>query len=82
MCHNYGMSVRTTIDIPDDVYDALRRRAANERRSIRSLVLEAVGAKFSGKRAPRRVEGPPIAGSGNPGPLCPDKENPYDLVFT
>jgi hypothetical protein len=25
--HNYGMSVRTTIDIPDDLHAELRRRS-------------------------------------------------------
>ena len=36
------MSVRTTIDIPDDLHAALRQRAAAERTSIRSLITGAI----------------------------------------
>jgi hypothetical protein len=75
------LSVRTTIDIPDNLYEALRRRAASEKTSIRSLVLGAVERKFSGGRRRVHVLGPPVPGTGKPGPACPDKENPYDLLF-
>jgi hypothetical protein len=34
------MSVRTTIDIPEDLYETLRRRAASEQTSIRSLLCD------------------------------------------
>ena len=33
------------------------------------------------KRKGRYVTGPLIEGKGVPGPLCPNKENPYDLLF-
>jgi hypothetical protein len=36
------MSVRTTIDIPDDLHAALRQRSAAERTSIRSLITGAI----------------------------------------
>ena len=81
LCHNYGMSVRTTIDIPENLYEPLRRRAASEKTSIRSLVISAIESKFSTDRARTPVLGPPISGKGKPGPLCPDRENPYDLLF-
>jgi hypothetical protein len=81
VCHNYGMSVRTTIDIPDDIYEALRRRAARERTSIRSLVIGAIDQKFRNKRQRKAVMSPPVRRTGKPGPLCPDRENPYDLLF-
>ena len=76
------MSVRTTIDIPDSLYDELRRRAASERSSIRALVTGALQEKFAsrGRRTP--VLAPPVRGTGKPGPLCPGRENPYDLLFT
>jgi hypothetical protein len=76
------MSVRTTIDIPDDLYEALRRRALSERTSIRSLVIGAVEARFRRKAPGDLVRGPLIPARGKPGPLCPDRENPYDLLFT
>lgn len=74
------MSVRTTIDIPEDLYEVLRRRAASEQTSIRSLVIGAMERKFGGRRRAPVLE-PPVPGTGKPGPLCPDRENPYDLLF-
>jgi len=82
MCHNYGMSVRTTIDIPDQLYELLRRRADAEKTSIRSLVVDAIDGKLNRKGARKPVRKPPVAGRGKPGPRCPDRENPYDIVFT
>ncbi len=29
----------------------------------------------------RYVDGPLVKSKGPPGPLCPDTENPYDLIF-
>jgi len=76
------MSVRTTIDIPDDLYDMLRRRAASERTSIRALVIRSIERQSGNKRRRTRLQGPPVPGTGKPGTLCPDRENPYDLVFS
>ena len=33
------------------------------------------------RRKGRRVTLPLLKGKGRPGPLCPDTETPYDLVF-
>lgn len=74
-----GMSVRITIDIPDDLYEALRRRAKRERTSIRALIIDAIDRKFRDKCTP--VLAPPVSGTGKPGPSCPDRENLYDLLF-
>ena len=76
------MSISTTIDIPDDLYETLRRRALNEHTSIRSLVIGALEGKFKPSRRKTPMLGPPLPGSGKPGPRCPDKENPYDILFT
>jgi hypothetical protein len=81
LCHNYGMSVRTTIDIPDQLYSTLRQRSAREKVSIRSLVIMSIEEKFQPKRRRVPVTGPIIKGKGKPGPLCPTTENPYDLIF-
>jgi hypothetical protein len=75
------MSVRTTIDIPEDLNLALRRRAASEGTSIRSLVIASLESKYRSKRG-TQVLGPPMPGKGKPGRSCPDRENPYDLIFT
>jgi hypothetical protein len=74
------MSVRTTIDIPDDLHAELRRRAAAERTSIRSLVTTAIETTYR-PRASRRVKGPLVGKKGKPGAGSPDRENPYDALF-
>ena len=80
-CHNYGMSVRTTIDLPDDLYAILRRRAAAESTSIRSLITDAVRTSIQ-PRTGRRVTGPLVGKRGDkPAPGSPDRENPYDVLF-
>ena len=75
------MSIRTTIDIPEDVYEKLRRKASDEKTSIRALVLNAIEGKFNRTEPRIPMTGPPVPGRSKPGPLCPDKENPYDLIF-
>ncbi len=77
--HNHRVSVRITIDVPDDLYEALRRRAVNQR-SINALLIGAIEGKFRRKQRTPVVE-PPVAGTGKPGPLCPEKENPYNLLI-
>jgi hypothetical protein len=74
------MSVRTTIDIPDDLHAALRRRAAEEGASIRSLITGAIEGKFR-PRPSRRVTGPLVGKKGKPAAGSPDRENPYDVLF-
>lgn len=76
------MSVRTTIDIPDKLYDALRKQAASERTSIRALVVDAIEGKLAAKKRGVPVTGPLVPSRGKPGPMAPDRENPYDFIFT
>ncbi len=74
------MSVRTTIDISDELHAALRQRAAAEHTSIRSLITEAIESKFR-PRSSNRVAGPLVGKKGKPGAGSPDTENPYDILF-
>jgi hypothetical protein len=74
------MSVRTTIDIPDDLHAELRRRAAAEHTSIRSLVTSAIETRFR-PRPSRTVKGPLVGKKGKPRAGSPDRENPYDVLF-
>jgi hypothetical protein len=74
------MSVRTTIDIPDDLHAALRRRAIAERTSIRSLITTAIESKFR-SRPSRPVTGPLVGKKGKAAAGSPDRENPYDVLF-
>jgi hypothetical protein len=75
------MSVRTTIDLPDDLHAALRQRAAAQRTSIRSLIAGAIESEFR-SRPSRPVTGPLVGKKGKPAPGSPDRENPYDVLFT
>jgi plasmid stability protein len=77
------MSVRTTIDIPDDLHAELRRRAAAEHTSIRSLVTSAIDNRFRPRQS-RPVTGPLVGKTGKkrkPAAGSPDRENPYDVLF-
>ena len=74
------MSVRTTIDIPDDLHAELRRRAAAEHTSIRSLVTNAIETKLRPRRS-RQVKGPLVGTKGKTAAGSPDRENPYDVLF-
>ena len=74
------MSVRTTIDIPDGLHAAHRRRAAAEHTSIRSLTNAAIESKFR-QRPSRQVTGPLVGKKGKPAAGSPDRENPYDILF-
>jgi hypothetical protein len=79
-CHNYGMSVRTTIDIPDDLHAELRRRSAAERTSIRSLITSAIEKELRPRKS-RRVTAPLVGKGGKRASGSPDRENPYDVLF-
>lgn len=78
--HNYGVSIRTTIDLPEDLHAELRRRSAVERTSIRSLITCALERELR-PRGARRVTAPIVGKPGKPAPGSPDTENPYDVLF-
>ena len=80
MCHNYGMAVRTTVDIPEPLYQTLRDRSRRMNVSIRSLVVRALEETYRPKKKGRLVSLPMIRG-GKRGPLYPTDENPYDLIL-
>jgi hypothetical protein len=75
------MSVRTTIDIPDDLHAELRRRAAAQRTSIRSLITGAIETKL--RPQPSRAVTGPLVGKKKSKPAAgsPDRENAYDVLF-
>jgi hypothetical protein len=77
------MSVRTTIDIPDDLHAELRRRAAAEHTSIRSLIASAIEIRIRPQPS-RTVTGPLVGKRGKKRKHAagsPDRENPYDVLF-
>ena len=76
------MAVRTTIDIPEPIHDALRQRAARSGASIRSLIIRAIEQVYSAPGDREYVTGPLVTGPGKLGRGFPKDENPHDLVFS
>lgn len=75
------MAIRTTVDIPEPLHDALRQRAESTGASIRSLIVRAIEETYSTSKKRKRLTGPLIRGKGKLGPRFPVDENPYDLIF-
>jgi hypothetical protein len=77
------MSIRTTVDIPEQIHQQLRHRAAQSGRSIRSLILFAIEQTYGDPESKSEyVSGPLVTGKGKLGPQFPVDENPHDLVFS
>lgn len=76
------MAIRTTVDIPEPLHDALRYRAAQSGTSMRALIIQALQEAYVKKRKGKYVTGPMIKGRGKLGPAFPKDENPHDLVFS
>jgi hypothetical protein len=76
------MAIRTTVDIPEPLHDALRHRAQQSGASVRALIIRAIEQAFTDRHKGDYVTGPLIRGSGKLGPGFPKDENPHDLVFS
>jgi hypothetical protein len=76
------MPVRTTVDIPEPLHDALRSRAESSGASIRSLIVRALEETYGKPRGGKYVTGPLVKGTGKLGPDFPVDENPYDFMFS
>lgn len=75
------MAVRTTVDIPESLHEALRHRADSSGTSVRSLIVAAIEQTYSPSREGNLVTGPFVRLSGKPGPRFPTDENPHDLIL-
>jgi hypothetical protein len=82
VCHNYGVAVRTTVDLPEPLHDRLRQRAEFTGASIRSLIVQAIEQTYPGASKGKPVTGPLIRTAGKRGPRYPSEENPHDVVFS
>jgi hypothetical protein len=73
--------MRTTVDIPDALYQELKTKAAREKRSVKELVLRSVEAELRPRKSKkgRRVT-LPLVRSKWPGKLEVDNERIYDLI--
>jgi hypothetical protein len=76
------MPVRTTVDIPEQLHDALRQRAQRSGTSVRSLIVKAIERSYSQPKKGDYVTAAPVQGKGKLGPAFPKDENPHDLVFS
>ena len=73
--------MRTTIDIPDETYRAIKIVAAERGKTLRDLVLEGLEAVKSGKSAqPRKRFELPLIRSTRTDKLIIDNETIYDLI--
>ena len=73
--------MRTTVDIPDSIYQRLKTRAAQERRSVRELILRGVaGTLRPKKRTVRRRVRLPIVPSKRPGSLDLDNDKIFEII--
>jgi hypothetical protein len=78
--------MRTTVDIPDDLYRELKSKAALDGRSVKELILRGVQAELRpSQKSPRTATGPrlirlPILKSKQPGILDLDNEQIFDLI--
>ena len=73
LTHKYGkvgFHMKTTIELPDALFVAVKKRAADERRPIRELIEEALRAQLAGRR-PRKDRATPIRWVTAPGGLPP-----------
>lgn len=73
--------MRTTIDIPDAMYQRLKTRAAAEGKPAKALILRGVEQVLSAKppESGKRFQGPAIR-SKQPGTLHLDNARIYELI--
>ena len=74
--------MRTTVDIPDDMYRELKSRAALEGKTVKELILRGVSVTLEAHNlSPRsRRLKLPLVNSGRPGSLKIDNERIYELI--
>jgi len=72
--------MRTTVDIPDQIYRALKKKAAHEGHSVKELVLRAVEMELRAKPHSARRRQPPVIDSDQPGTLDLDNEKIYEII--
>ena len=72
--------MRTTVDIPDALYKALKKKAAHEGHSVREVVLRGVELELRAKAAQKRPRRPPVIDSDKPGTLELDNAKIYEII--
>ena len=72
--------MRTTVDIPDPVYRALKKKAAHEGYTVKDLVLRGVERELKSTPTKRGRRRPPIIDSDTPGSLDLDNAKIFEIV--
>jgi hypothetical protein len=75
------VAVRTTVELPEDLHEELRRRAENAGTSVQSLIVFALEQAYKKPKKPYFVTGPLVKGKGKLGPLFPVDDTPHDLIL-
>ena len=75
--------MRTTVDIPDEIYQQLKSKAALEGTSVRMLITEAAKSLLKGSKLPPiRPFQVPVIPSKRPGSLNLTNEEIDDILFS
>ena len=72
--------MRTTVDIPDPLYRALKKKAAHEGFSIKELVLRGVELELQSPVKRDSQRRPPVIESDKPGSLDLDNAKIYEII--
>lgn len=74
------LGMRTTVDIPDPVYRALKKKAAHEGSTVKKLVLRGVELELRSSAPKRGRRQPPVIESDEPGTLDLDNAKIYEII--
>jgi hypothetical protein len=72
--------MRTTVDIPDSLYRALKKKAAHEGYSLKELVLRGVELQLRANQNNRGARRAPVIDSRKPGRLDLDNAKIYEII--
>jgi hypothetical protein len=76
--------MRTSIEIPDPLYRAIKIRAAREGTTIREIILEGLAIRLSTGAGPEKREGTrprfPLIRAKKPGSLRLGEEGVYEYI--
>ena len=72
--------MRTTVDIPDSLYRALKKKAAHEGHSVKELLLPGGRTAVADRTEKKGRRRPPVIDSDNPGSLDLDNAKIYEII--
>ncbi len=72
--------MRTTVDIPDSLYRALKKKAAHEGRTVKELVLRGVEIELRDNGEKKTRRNPPVIHSDKPGSLELDNAKIFEII--